>query len=68
MQLFSGQGDRKIRAGQADVAIDIVCTGKTICEERLAVYDTLFNQSGLILFTKEEKKPKINKQNNNGGK
>lgn len=53
-QLLSGQVDRKIRTGEANLAIDIVCTGKTIREECLAVYDTIFDKSGFVLFTRRE--------------
>ena len=68
VRLLSGQVDRMVRAWEADLAVDIVCTGRTMREERLAVYDTIFDQSGLVLLAKDERKPKINKQNNNGGK
>ncbi len=60
--LLSGQVDRRIRAGEADLAIDIVCTEKTIREECLVVYETLFNQSGLVLFKREIGGANLNKK------
>lgn len=50
---LEGQVERQIRLGKADLAIDIVCSGKTAKEERLVVYDTVFNESGLVLLTKD---------------
>lgn len=48
-----GQVDRQIRREGADLAIDIVYTKKTIQEEQLSVYDTIFNQAGFVLITKD---------------
>ena len=53
VSFLRGQVDRQIRLGKADLAIDIVYTGKTILEERLAIYDILFDRSGFILLTKD---------------
>ncbi len=50
---LEGQVERQIRLGKADVAIDIVYSGKTMLEERLRIYDTVFDQSGLVLITKD---------------
>jgi len=49
----TGQVDRQIRLSAADLAIDIVCTGKTIWEEQLSIYDTIFDQAGLVLLAKD---------------
>ncbi len=52
VQFLDGQVDRQVRQGRADLAIDIVYSGKTMEEERLAIYDTIFDQSGFVLLTK----------------
>jgi len=48
-----GQVDRQIRQGNVDLAIDIVYSEKTIQEENVSIYDTLFNQAGFVLLTKD---------------
>lgn len=48
-----GQADRQVRLQEVDLAIDIVYTGKTIREEKLSIYDTIFNQAGLVLLSKD---------------
>ncbi|PIN87563.1 hypothetical protein COV12_03215 [Candidatus Woesearchaeota archaeon CG10_big_fil_rev_8_21_14_0_10_32_24] len=50
---MEGQVEKQIRLGNADLAIDIVCSGKTMKQERLAIYDVIFDQAGLALFTKD---------------
>ncbi len=50
--LQDGQVEKQIRGGEADLAVDIVYSGRTIREERLAVYDTLFDESGMVLIEK----------------
>lgn len=51
--ILSGQVDRQIHAGKADLAIDIVYSGKTIQEENLCVREVIFEDSGLVLLTKD---------------
>ncbi len=53
LSFLSGQVDCQIRLGQADLAIDIVYSGKTMQEEKLRIYDTLFDQAALVLITKD---------------
>lgn len=48
-----GQVDRQIRSGQADLAVDIVYSGKTIREENLLIRKVIFEESGLVLLTKD---------------
>lgn len=48
-----GQVERQIRLGNADLAIDIVCSGRTIKEDGLIIYETIFDDSGLVLLTKD---------------
>ncbi|MBS3123734.1 hypothetical protein J4437_03790 [Candidatus Woesearchaeota archaeon] len=50
---LDGQVERQIRKKQADLAFDIVYSGKTMREEGLAIYDTIFEDSGLVLLTKD---------------
>lgn len=50
---LDSQVEKQIRLGNTDLAIDIVYTGKTVLEERLAIYQTIFDQSGLVLITKD---------------
>lgn len=57
---FDGQVEKKIRLEEADLAIDIVYSGRTVRENRLVIYDTVFDNTGLILFYK-----KIYKTRNN---
>lgn len=52
VQFLDGQVDRQVRKGNADLAIDIVYSGKTVREERLSIYDTIFDQSGFVLLTR----------------
>ncbi len=53
LTFLPGQVDRQVRLGNADLAVDIVYSGKTMNEENLAIYDLLFDQSGLVLLTKD---------------
>ncbi len=50
---LQGQVDRQVRLGCADIAVDIVCSGKTMLEERLSIYGIVFNDPGLVLITKD---------------
>jgi len=50
---LDGQVDRQVRLGKVDLAIDIVYSGRTIREERWSIYDTIFDQSGFVLLTKD---------------
>jgi len=53
IEILEGQVDRQVRLGNADLAVDIVYSGKTLAEEKLKIYQTIFEQSGLVLFTKD---------------
>ncbi|MBI2103129.1 hypothetical protein HYT55_04770 [Candidatus Woesearchaeota archaeon] len=53
VQFLDGQVDRQVRLGKADLAIDIVYSGRTMREERLSIYNTIFDQSGFVLLTKD---------------
>ena len=53
VQFLERQVDRQVRLGKADLAIDIVCSGRTMREEKLSIYDTIFDQSGFVLLTKD---------------
>ncbi len=50
---LTGQVDKQIRTGEAELAIDIVCTKKTIREEKLSIYDVIFDDAGFVLITKD---------------
>lgn len=47
-----GQVDRQIRLGQADLAVDIVYSGKTIRKEQLSIYNIIFDEAGFVLIGK----------------
>ncbi|MBI4151506.1 hypothetical protein HY496_00930 [Candidatus Woesearchaeota archaeon] len=52
---LDGQVERQIRKGYAELAFDIVYSGKTLREERLTIYDTIFDQSGFALLMRVER-------------
>ena len=54
VQFLDGQVDRQVRQGNADLSIDIVYSGRTMQEERLSIYDTIFDKSGLVLLKRED--------------
>ena len=53
LYFLEGQVEREIRKNNADIAIDIVYSGRTIREEKLAIYATLFDAAGFVLITKD---------------
>lgn len=54
LQFLEGQVERQIRQGTADLAIDIIYSGKTIRQENLEIYDVVFDDSGFVLLTKDD--------------
>ncbi len=52
----NGQVEKQIRQGRADLAIDIVYSGRTLREEGLIIEQVVFDNSGLVLLTKNEER------------
>ena len=52
-KFFAGGVEKQIRKGNADLAIDIVYSGRTIHEQKLSIEDTIFAEAGLVLLTKD---------------